>query len=380
MPLARSIILLTLPGNWRTLEESKNTSDTMNDTIVTNTTETPEPDQRNSLPLVARYVPTASRLHEWAERLTRQPAEQQASTDMERLDLLTHLHNVITGSAAPATHQAQRDIRLLLAMGLCSWYAPLNLPATPPPNLLPTLAAHSLLPLLLLPASQLPLFWQTTLLHISGIQLKSLVALLHIHTQREQFAHPADLVEYTRSRLLAPPYASGAAALLNDLRQPADGGAALGVLREAMGQEAPGMRLLALLPGAIAPTLPPPPAEVWQQFRQQVPANVFVTQADLLIEQGDKAAEQRQFEQAIALYTQALDLEANLPEALLKRGRVYRRSDKTRQALTDLNKLTRMYPDYAEAFHERGLAYVDDNNDRMANNSFHRARKLGYRP
>ena len=66
---------------------------------------------------------------------------------------------------------------------------------------------------------------------------------------------------------------------------------------------------------------------------------------------------QNEYEKSIEHYTKAIELKANLPEAYMNRGNVYRDIYEYPYAIEDYNAAIQIRPDFADAYNNRGIVY-----------------------
>ena len=95
------------------------------------------------------------------------------------------------------------------------------------------------------------------------------------------------------------------------------------------------------------------------------------------LKQGDAYVEQGDFDDAIAEYSKAIQLDAKCAEAFFSRGLVYAR-DKGQfdKAISDFTETIRLDPKYAEAYGKRGLAYEEKGETAKAQSDFNKAMEL----
>ena len=113
-----------------------------------------------------------------------------------------------------------------------------------------------------------------------------------------------------------------------------------------------------------------PPAN--RQEKEKIDALTLFQQANFLLMLG-------QFDQAIQLYSEIIDVNHNLPEAYNNRGNAYcKRSGEGDhdRAIADYDKAIKLDPDYALAYNNRGNAYVLQGDYKRAIANFDKTTKL----
>jgi len=100
---------------------------------------------------------------------------------------------------------------------------------------------------------------------------------------------------------------------------------------------------------AQAPSSPPPAITVGS-----------LDSAEAYLRRGDQYSEIRDFDHAIADYSQAIRLKPNYPEAYNNRGLSYSLFGKIDmpKAIADFSQAIKLRPDYPYAFNNRGVAYM----------------------
>jgi len=81
--------------------------------------------------------------------------------------------------------------------------------------------------------------------------------------------------------------------------------------------------------------------------------------AQEFFDRGNKAYEKRDYDAAIADYTEAIKLKPGAWGAFGNRGRSYLERKNNQAALADFNEAIRIKPDYADAFYNRSLVYLN---------------------
>ncbi len=77
-----------------------------------------------------------------------------------------------------------------------------------------------------------------------------------------------------------------------------------------------------------------------------------------LIESGDANFASKNYDQAIADYTKAIDIDSESAVAYASRGRAYYNEEMYDEALADLNKAIELDPNSYTAYFRRGYAYT----------------------
>jgi tetratricopeptide (TPR) repeat protein len=93
---------------------------------------------------------------------------------------------------------------------------------------------------------------------------------------------------------------------------------------------------------------------------------------------GDQETESKAYDQAIADYTQAIQLKPNNAEAYNNRGLAYALKSKSQMesAIADYSQAIRLRPAYAYAYNNRGVAYMASGRPEQALSDFNRAIQL----
>src|SRR5262249_13725970 len=122
--------------------------------------------------------------------------------------------------------------------------------------------------------------------------------------------------------------------------------------------------LLAVCLGACAPAAVSP-----------VPATASPGSAQAYLARGDQYAEARDFGNAIASYSQAIQLQPDYAEAYNNRGLAYALESKGNmaQAIADYTQAIAFRPGYAVAYNNRGVAYMASGHPEQAISDFNSA-------
>jgi tetratricopeptide (TPR) repeat protein len=94
--------------------------------------------------------------------------------------------------------------------------------------------------------------------------------------------------------------------------------------------------------------------------------------------QGIKAHKNGHYDQAIAHYNKALELNPTYMEAYLNRGIASSRQGHPDEAIADFNKVLELNPGYAKAYFNRALAFCMKKDYDQAWEDVHKAQSLGY--
>jgi len=81
-------------------------------------------------------------------------------------------------------------------------------------------------------------------------------------------------------------------------------------------------------------------------------------------------------EEAVRLYTKAIEINPNFVQAYYNRGIAYNDIREYFKAISDFTKAIEINPDYAEAYYNRGVAYIDMINYSQAISDFTKAIEL----
>ena len=93
-----------------------------------------------------------------------------------------------------------------------------------------------------------------------------------------------------------------------------------------------------------------------------------------------KLYDKKDFEGAIKLYSEAIELNPNYAESYNNRGNVYYDLGQKIYAIQDYSKAIKLNPNYAEAYYNRGVYYENLGQKKEAKADFAKAKKLGYEP
>ncbi|NJL34310.1 MAG: tetratricopeptide repeat protein [Chloroflexaceae bacterium] len=309
----------------------------------------------------------ADQMHFWVAGLAVAAANAPTIPATARADLQRML-DLLQGTAVSTGQQTPHDTRLLLALGLATWCVPAALPATPPPDLLPSLAAHALLPYVLLSSTRLPVLWQSDLLRLLGIDMKTLVAQLHLQYHMVGMVSDEAARASLTTALSSERFRNGILVLADRLRE----SRVVDSFRAVLEHDIPGIVLLRLFEdGELS-------AAAWQHFCQEPPPNAFFSVVEALLVQGDIHLVRREYAQALDVYNQVIAYDATNAEAFCKRGQAYLKLNKVSRAWKDLEAALKLQPDYAEAHYHQGIVYQFRGEDRRAQFSFRKAAQLGY--
>ncbi len=99
------------------------------------------------------------------------------------------------------------------------------------------------------------------------------------------------------------------------------------------------------------------------------------------LQKGMEYEKQNVYEEAIKMYTTAVEIDKNYSEAYFKRAKAYMASHKTfaMEALADFNKTIDLDPTNAEAYYERGLLHAFIINNENARDDMRTAANLGHK-
>ena len=93
----------------------------------------------------------------------------------------------------------------------------------------------------------------------------------------------------------------------------------------------------------------------------KVSSSPAVTQAkaDDFFTQGNEKYEQGDYQEAVATYAQAIELNPNFADAYNGRGNAHGDSGDKQGALADYNEALRINPNFAEAYYNRGVTHAE---------------------
>jgi outer membrane protein OmpA-like peptidoglycan-associated protein len=99
------------------------------------------------------------------------------------------------------------------------------------------------------------------------------------------------------------------------------------------------------------------------------------------LQKGMEFEKQNVYEEAIKMYTTAVEIDKNYSKAYFRRAKAYMASHKTfaMEALTDFNKAIDLDPTNAEAYYERGLLHAFILNNENARDDMRTAANLGHK-
>ena len=95
-------------------------------------------------------------------------------------------------------------------------------------------------------------------------------------------------------------------------------------------------------------------------------------------DKGVEYGQQGRFDDAIAEYTKAIELDPSLAEAYGNRGNAYRALGEVQRAIADYAEAIRLNPQDAGAYASRALAYTALGKDRSAERDIDKAVELGF--
>ena len=96
-----------------------------------------------------------------------------------------------------------------------------------------------------------------------------------------------------------------------------------------------------------------------------------VTNKDL-IQSGDENYKNKNYDQAIKDYQDALKIKPSDEVTLLKIGNIYKLKDDNKNAINFYKKAIVVNPNYSDGWFNLGLGYANDNNNNKAKECFHR--------
>ncbi len=125
--------------------------------------------------------------------------------------------------------------------------------------------------------------------------------------------------------------------------------------------------------------------EKYNLATQRVDAALGMTsnQSDIYLLAGNIAFNSEDYDKALVAYTVAInnakssEVKIDLAKCHFNRGNTYLALKKYQQAIEDYNFTLRVYPDFTEAYHNRGIAYKNLSDHSMACRDFHAAKHFG---
>jgi len=108
------------------------------------------------------------------------------------------------------------------------------------------------------------------------------------------------------------------------------------------------------------------------------PTDIEKDQAQVYINQGVAWAEKGDFDNAIADFTKAIEINPNHAKAYNNRGLAYGGKQEYDSAISDFNKAIEINPAYAGAYNNRGIAHYAKGEHDKAWEDVRKAQSLGY--
>jgi tetratricopeptide (TPR) repeat protein len=110
---------------------------------------------------------------------------------------------------------------------------------------------------------------------------------------------------------------------------------------------------------------------------QEVPVGVgSLNNAEAYLRRGDEYSIIKDYDHAIADYSQAIQLKPGYAEAYNNRGYAYYWNYESTKAIADYSQAIKLRPDYAYAYNNRGAAYMMSGDSETAIRDFDRAIEL----
>ena len=100
---------------------------------------------------------------------------------------------------------------------------------------------------------------------------------------------------------------------------------------------------------------------------------------DTLLNQGIAFGEEGQWDQAIAYFNKAIEINPRYAKAYNIRGIAYYSKDQIDKAIADFNKAIEIDPKDSSPYNNRGVAYLDKGEYEKAWDDVHKAESLGHR-
>jgi tetratricopeptide (TPR) repeat protein len=97
-----------------------------------------------------------------------------------------------------------------------------------------------------------------------------------------------------------------------------------------------------------------------------------------LYRQGAEHYKKGEYDDAIRLYSMAIELRPNSVILLFRRGCAYEKNKQYDNAISDLNKAIVLEPEYTDAYYVRGMAYMNKGQKHMAADDFKKACDMGW--
>jgi Flp pilus assembly protein TadD len=98
--------------------------------------------------------------------------------------------------------------------------------------------------------------------------------------------------------------------------------------------------------------------------------------AEAFFNRGDNLYDEKQYDQAIDAFTQAIRLKPDYPDAYNERGMAYDEKGEYDLAIQDYTQAVKLNPNYAEAYYNRGISYANKGDYNQAVQDYTHALKL----